>query len=358
MPVSITHQPTGINYLNDCPVWGLSITGVVDETKDERGLYRLMGDAGVITDWVSLPPVGNISVNFTKEIAGVLTTPVPGFTNSIDASSMKQKFWLEYGDIVFDKEACTKTENLGNTSGQSEFVNGVKQPGQSAAYTMRPDYMQVPRYEYYDYIFSDAGSANFTIKLCTGQVVGGSTGGSGEITGFGVGTANSPVSAYIDTVVYYDVSLGGLTYRFHVVDGEPRAFNDYKVSTSHNRVSMVMFLEPSGGYSCMPVEYLTSTQQSMTFDEVCVYDGCNTNNRTIFNKETRAVYEFEVRSPRTQQFGIWVQHMAAATKYFVLYRNSTGAKEWVPFVVTNVREGFGEDFSVRFSGYININNQG
>lgn len=362
MPVVITRQPTGTNYINRCAVWGLSITGVIDETTDERGLYRLMSSEGPITEYVSLPPIGFISVNFSKEIAGALSTPIPGFAHTMNASSMKKQFWLEYGSIVYDKSSCTKTSNTGQESSKSDFVNGVLnggQPNDFNLFTTRPDYMIVPKYGYYDYIYSDAPSANFKIKLCDGTEQTASLSSAGDITAYGVGTLNSPVTTYIKKVVWYEVTVGSMTYRFRVVEGEARALNDWKVSGSMDRVSTIMFLEPSGGYSCIPVEYLESMDQNMSFDEICVYDdGCGTDRPqtrgdSIHNKTTEAQYEFSFRSPRTQQFGLWVQHFAASGKYFVLMRDISGNPQWTKFIVTSISRGYHkDDDTIRIIGHL------
>ena len=375
MPVSVTKQPTGTNFINNCSVWELNITGTIDETKDQRGLYRLMSDDGAVTDWVSLPPVGSIAVNFSKAIAGALTTPIPGFSGySMDASDMKKQFWLEYGDVEYDKENCTKTENLGNTTSPVDFINGVLNGGQSAnfidyesngAFTMRPDYIEVPRNWYFDWIYSTAGSANFSIKLCTGQIVNSSIGSAGEITAFGVGTSNSPVSTYLKDVVYYDVTIQGVTYRFRVIDAESRGVNEWgftgNISKSQRRFTQICFLEPSGGYSGVPCEIVEDIGQEIAFEEVCVYDsGCygepdysRNQGTSIFNKRAKARYSFAIKSPRTQQFGVWMQHLAGSGKYLLLFRSNSGAFYWSNFMVDSISNGYNwnEDYIV-VSGYL------
>lgn len=381
MPVSVTKQPTGTNFINNCSVWELNITGTIDETIDQRGLYRLMSDDGAVTDWVSLPPVGNIAVNFSKAIAGALTTPIPDFGYAIDASAMKKKFWIEYGDTEYNKETCTKTENLGNTTSHIDFINGVLNGGQSSNwlefeskgnFTVRPDYIEVPRNNYFDFIYTTAGSAQFTIKLCNGSTISASQGGAGDISAIGVGTSNSPVQPYIKDVVYYDVNVSGATYRFKVIDCESRGINEWYPGTeslSQRRFTQLMFLEPSGGYSGVPCELLESTSQEISFQEICVYDsGCygepefsKNQGTTIFNKRTKARYTFRIKSPRTQQFGFWMQHFGASGKYLMLYRAVTGAYYWANFIVDSISEGYNydEDY-ITVSGYLahGLNPQG
>lgn len=367
MGVTVKKQPTGLNYINNCSVWELNISGTIDETTDERGLYRLMSDDGAVTDWVALPPVGDMAVNFSKAIAGALSTPIPNFEFSFEASSMKKSFWLEYGDIVYDKENCSKTENLGNTTSGVEFVNGIINGGQSAnfnIYTMRPDYMEVPRYGYFDFIYADAGAANFTIHLCNGSVITSSTSSAGDITAFGVGTMNSPVKNFKDDVVFYDVNISGTKYRFKVLDGESRGLNEWEGFSplqSQNRITQVMFLEPSGGYSGVPCEYIESTTQEINFQEICVYDsGCygepsysKNQGSSLFSKRAKARYNFLIRSPRTQQFGIWMQHFAASEKYLMLFRDREGAYYWANFIVDSIGEGYNKDSDyITFSGYL------
>ena len=382
MPVSVTKQPTGINFINNCSVWELNITGTIDQTIDQRGLYRLMSDDGAVTDWVSLPPVGSIAVNFSKAIAGALTTPVPTFGASVDASDMKKNFWLEYGDTEYNKESCTKSENLGNTTSPVEFINGVLNGGQSANFidyesfgnfTVRPDYIEVPRYHYFDWIYTTSGSANFAIKLCNGSTVNASQGGGGSISGIGCGTYNSPVTPYAKDVVHYDVTLGGATYRFKVIDCEQRGVNEWLYlntqSLSQRRFTQILFLEPSGGYSGVPCELLESTSQEISFQEICVYDsGCygepeysQNQGTSLFNKRAKARYTFRIKSPRTQQFGHWMQHFAGSGKYFLLFRSSTGAFYWGSFIVDSISEGYNYDEDYIFvSGYMahGINPQG
>ena len=382
MPVSVTKQPSGTNYINNCSVWELNITGTIDQTIDQRGLYRLMSDDGAVTDWVSLPPVGNIAVNFSKAIAGALSTPIPEFQYALDASAMKKNFWLEYGGTEYDKVNCTKTEDLGNTTSHIAFINGVLNGGQSinfldfesfGNFTVRPDYIEVPRYGYYDWIYTTAGSATFSIKLCNGTIVNASQGGAGSISGIGVGTANSPVRTYAKDVLYYDVTVGSATYRFKVIDCEGKGVNEWvngwSQSLSQNRFTQIMFLEPSGGYSGVPCEMLTSTSQEISYQEICVYDsGCygepqfsQNQGTTLFNKRTKARYTFRIKSPRTQQFGFWMQHFGAAGKYLLLFRSSTGAYYWANFIVDSISEGYNydEDY-INVSGYMahGLNPQG
>src|SRR5690625_38869 len=356
MAVNVLESPSGDNYINDCGIWVLSITGQVNESIDERGLYRLVSDDGVVTELVSLPPVGTISVKFSKEISGVLETPVPNFSALLDASDIRKDFWLEYGYIVFDKENRTKTENLGSVSGKASFINGYKNPGNSTRYTSRPSYMLVPR-NHIDYIYSEESTINLRIRTSTGLKVEFTMNGVGDVTAYGIGPGNNPVlGMFSSRLVTYDVVVGSKTYKFKIDNCDIRAFNDDKFTTSKDRVSAVMFLEPSGGYSCMPVRHLTSVHNQMNYQEICIYDEYKSQNVSIFGKESTSDYSFQTRSPRTQQFGLWTQHFAASTKYFVLLRDESGDPSWVPFIVDSVEEGYSHDeLLFSFTGYIKIN---
>lgn len=371
MAVTITASPLANNSAYSCFSWTLQIDDIGAANITKKIGYQLFDqDDNAVTaeEVIGVTVAGDtVELDFSGDVQGYVATMLPfaDVPNAVPDPYCWRGFYLMYGDVVYDSDTCTTTNNINTPSLSKYVINGIIQEYEPDYYNTLPSVItHLPRNT-----VQCRDARNFTWVLTDGAgLTVEYTSSLGTIQSIALGSnrvAQIPlhpqeILSDWETIEYMDVQIGIEMAPFRI------SFTDS--CCSDGKYSNVLYLDPLGGRSMISFEQVETFELSTSFTELCRYKPCavagfdeadNANKmtvggRSIYNKIAQERITLVKESSYQEDVAEQFKAFLASSGYHVQYSDN-GVIKFRKFIVDGgnaVYNATNETIELRVTGYL------